>query len=178
MKILYVISTIEQNSGNGGHYYSLKMTAEYINKKLDCAIIVIGTKESPVINQLNIKKYNLIYEKVNILNLIKIINDMKNVVELENPDVIHTFDEDAFFFGSLISIICKKPHVHTKCGGGNPRIAFPKVNNLILYSRENMDYFQRSRRFNGSNIYYIPNRIGDICQDVSKINKMKSIINT
>ena len=178
MKVLYIISTIGQCSGNGGHYYSLRTTAEYVNKKIDCAIIVIGTKESPVINQSKIKIYNLVYDKINILNLIQIIKDTKIVAKLEEAEIIHTFDEDAFLFGSLISIICKKPHVHTKCGGGNPRIAFPKVNNLILYSRENMNYFQKSRRFNRSNIYYIPNRVGENFQNISKINKIKSIINT
>lgn len=178
MKVLYIISTIGQGSGNGGHYYSLRTTVEHVNKKLDCAIIVIGTKESPVINQSKIKVYNLIFEKIDILNLIRIIRDIKNIAHIEEAEIIHTFDEDAFFFGSLISIICKKPYVHTKCGGGNPRIAFPKVNNLILYSRENMNYFQKSKRFNKSNIYYIPNRVGEFYQNISKINKIKSIINT
>lgn len=161
------------NSGRGGHYYSLRTTAESIAKKYDCSIVVIGNKESPVINQSKIKVYNLVYENINILQILK---DMKIIVDVECPDIIHSFDEDAFFFGSLMSIIYKKPYIHTKCGGGNPKIALPKVNNLILYSQENLNYYQSSRRFKKTNINYIPNRVGVIEQDSSKIHDLKSSI--
>ncbi|AKB43113.1 hypothetical protein MSVAZ_0844 [Methanosarcina vacuolata Z-761] len=104
------------------------------------------------------------------------MKDLKKVVDLECPDVIHSFDEDAFFFGSLLSFVYKKPYIHTKCGGANPRIALPKVNNLILYSQENFKYYQSSRRFKKANIQYIPNRVGTINQNFYKINNLKSSI--
>lgn len=161
------------NSGKGGHYYSLRTTSEAISTKFDCTIVVIGNKESPVINQSKLKVYNLIYKN---LSLFQVVTDLKKVVDLECPDVIHSFDEDAFFFGSLLSFVYKKPYIHTKCGGGNPRIALPKVNNLILYSQENFRYYQSSRRFKNANIQYIPNRVGTVKQDFYKINGLKSSI--
>lgn len=33
MKVLYLISTMDPHSGRGGHYYSLRTTAEEISKK-------------------------------------------------------------------------------------------------------------------------------------------------
>lgn len=174
MKILYMISTVGPNSGNGGHYYSLRTTAEWINKRMDCIIVVIGNKESPVINDSKIKVYNIISERI---GLIKVIKELMHIVQIEHPDVIHVFDEDSFFFGNLLSIIYKKGYIYTKCGGGNPRIAFPRVDNLILYSQENLSFFKSSRRFKKANIYYIPNRIGDVVQDISKINKIRLILN-
>lgn len=161
------------NSGKGGHYYSLRTTSEAISTKFNCTIVVIGNKESPVINQSKLKVYNLIYKN---LSLFQVVTDLKKVVDLERPDVIHSFDEDAFFFGSLLSFVYKKPYIHTKCGGGNPRIALPKVNNLILYSQENFRYYQSSRRFKNANIQYIPNRVGTVKQDFYKINGLKSSI--
>lgn len=161
------------NSGKGGHYYSLRTTSEAISMKFDCTIVVIGTKESPVINQSKLKVYNLVYKN---LGFFQVMKDLKKVVDLECPDVIHSFDEDAFFFGSLLSFVYKKPYIHTKCGGSNPRIALPKVNNLILYSQENFKYYQSSRRFKKANVQYIPNRVGAIKQNFFKINNLKSSI--
>lgn len=170
MKVLYLISTMEPHSGRGGHYYSLRTTAEEISKKLDCTIVVIGKRESPVINQSKVKVYNLIYKKISV---IKAMKDLKNIIDIECPQVIHSFDEDTFFFGSLISNIFKKPYIHTKCGGPNPRIAFPKVNNLILFSQENVRFYQSSKRFKKTNLFYIPNRIKEIPPDLSRIKNIK-----
>lgn len=170
MKVLYLISTMDPHSGRGGHYYSLRTTAEEISKKLDCAIVVIGKRESPVINQSKVKVYNLIYEKISV---IKVMKDLKNIIDIECPQVIHSFDEDTFFFGSLISNILKKPYIHTKCGGPNSRIAFPKVNNLILFSQEDVRFYQSSRRFKKTNIFFIPNRIREIPPDFSRIKSIK-----
>jgi hypothetical protein len=170
MKVLYLISTMEPHSGRGGHYYSLRTTAEEMSKKLDCAIVVIGKIESPVINQSKVKIYNLIYKKINI---IKVIKDLKNIIDIERPQVIHSFDEDTFFFGSLISNIVKKPYIHTKCGGPNSRIAFPKVNNLILFSQEDVKFYQSSRRFKKTNLFFIPNRIREIPSDFLRIKNIK-----
>lgn len=170
MKVLYLISTMEPHSGRGGHYYSLRTTAEEMSKKLDCAIVVIGKRESPVINQSKVKIYNLIYKKINI---IKVIKDLKNIIDIERPQVIHSFDEDTFFFGSLISNILKKPYIHTKCGGPNSRIAFPKVNNLILFSQEDVRFYQSSRRFKKTNLFFIPNRIREIPSDILRIKNIK-----
>src|SRR5574344_1588751 len=97
------------NSGKGGHYYSLRTTSEAISMKFDCTIVVIGTKESPVINQSKLKVYNLVYKN---LGFFQVMKDLKKVVDLECPDVIHSFDEDAFFFGSLLSFVYKKPYIH------------------------------------------------------------------
>jgi glycosyltransferase involved in cell wall biosynthesis len=161
---------MEPHSGRGGHYYSLRTTAEEMSKKLDCAIVVIGKRESPVINQSKVKTYNLIYKKINI---IKVIKDLKNIIDIERPQVIHSFDEDTFFFGSLISNILKKPYIHTKCGGPNSRIAFPKVNNLILFSQEDVRFYQSSRRFKKTNLFFIPNRIREIPSDFLRIKNIK-----
>jgi len=161
---------MEPHSGRGGHYYSLRTTAEEMSKKLDCAIVVIGKIESPVINQSKVKIYNLIYKKINI---IKVIKDLKNIIDIERPQVIHSFDEDTFFFGSLISNIVKKPYIHTKCGGPNSRIAFPKVNNLILFSQEDVKFYQSSRRFKKTNLFFIPNRIREIPSDFLRIKNIK-----
>lgn len=170
MKVLYLISTMDPHSGRGGHYYSLRTTAEEISKKLDCAIVVIGKRESPVINQSKVKVYNLIYEKISV---IKVMKDLKNIIDIEYPQVIHSFDEDTFFFGSLISNILKKPYIHTKCGGPNSRIAFPKVNNLILFSQEDVRFYQSSRRFKKTNLFFIPNRIREVPSDFSRIKNIK-----
>jgi hypothetical protein len=161
---------MEPHSGRGGHYYSLRTTAEEMSKKLDCAIVVIGKRESPVINQSKVKIYNLIYKKINI---VKVIKDLKNIIGIERPQVIHSFDEDTFFFGSLISNIVKKPYIHTKCGGPNSRIAFPKVNNLILFSQEDVKFYQSSRRFKKTNLFFIPNRIREIPSDFLRIKNIK-----
>lgn len=173
MKILFIISTIGNKQGRGGHYYSLKTTFEEVNKQFDCIIINVGRRKSPVIDSINGKIFNITYKH---FNPVKIFFQIKKIFDMEKPDVIHSFDVNALFFARLFGFVYKTPRVHTKCGGPNPPRFYPYVKNFIFYSQENYDFFKKSKKFSESNLYLIPNRIAIIEQDFKRINEIKLLI--
>lgn len=149
MTILYLISTFEK--GVGGHYFSLQSTLESLTPEVTPVVINIGRVESPVIDKLECQKYQFIYKYYNYLQIQRRIT---KVIEENNVSRIHCFDDRAYLFVRN-SRFSKFPLALTKCGGPNFRF-FPKVPNLILFSKENLDHFRDVPGF--KNIHLIPNR--------------------
>ena len=166
MNILYLISCLKQ--GKGGHYYSLKTTADEMNKTNRVFIASIGTDVSPVFK--NMQNYFPIttrfptYESVR-----KIIS----IVKENNIDVIHSFDDNADFFARITSNITKVPALLTKCGGPIPKKYYPKTRTLVVFSLEDMHYFNKSRKHQRTNLLHIPNRVCATEQDQIAIKELK-----
>ncbi len=168
MKIAYLIRTFG-HQGLGGHYNSLKVTAETMSEDIECVIINIGKVFSPVIQDSKIKSY-FIYS--NGYNMLSSIFELNKIILDEKITVLHSFDESAFFFGRMISFKNKLPHLLTKCGGPNYRF-YPKTDSLICYSQENFDYYKKSAKFDDTSVYLLPNRVTEFSSDFTLIKKLK-----
>ena len=160
MNILYMITTFE--NGVGGHYYSLISTIEALNKKVNPVIVNIGRKDSPILNATEFKVYDVNYS---IWNVFKIQKQIKELIERHDISFIHCFDDRAYFF-IRNKIFENIPCALTKCGGKNQRF-FPKVDNLILYSQENYDFYSNRKSS------LIPNRVLPFRSNHSKISDLK-----
>ena len=169
MKICYFISTL--GHGRGGHFYSLKVTAESLKQKVECVIINIGIFNSPVIDSANVKTYNVRFTG---LNLLSAIRKLSRIVRHEKADVFHAFDTNSYFFARLMGSAYKKPVVLTRCGGPNPNRYYPYASDLIAYSTENEDFFKKERKFTTTRIYLIPNRISRFKSDFTRIDSIRS----
>ncbi len=170
-KVMYFISS--NKKGIGGHYYSLKTTAEALEDVIDPLIVVIGKVKSPVIELTHIPK-TYIYS--NGWNVVAVVFQLINLIKKEKVDIVHSFDWQAFFYVRIMSFLFKIPQINTLPGGGNPIVYFPYSDNLILYSKENFTYFQLNKKFKESNLYCIPNRIGTLKEDTTRINKLSKYL--
>ena len=168
MKILYIISV--NGEGIGGHYYSLKSTVNLIQQQNQCLVINIGQTKSPILSSMNVPVHNLIYKK-GILSFLPILKQLKKLITEENPDIFHAFDKQSLFFGMLMSKNFKKPLIVTRCGGSNP-ILYPNVENLIVFSIENKQFFESKKI--AKNIFFIPHRVFRPEQDSERINKIRA----
>lgn len=168
MNILYLITTFEK--GVGGHYFSLQSTLESLVPDINPVVINIGRTKSPVIESLSCTKHQFIYKYYNFIRIQKKINE---VIQSEKIERIHCFDDRAYLFvrNSLFGNI---PVVLTKCGGPNPKY-FPKVSNLILFSKENANFFQAKAVT--ENIFLIPNRTLPFKPSGEKVQKLKERLN-
>lgn len=171
MKIAYTIFTTSH--GNGGHFYSLVTTAKAISEKAEVIIFNLGFNKSPVIESAGIKHYNLILKSKNLNNIYREFN---NIVQLENPDVLHSFCTLSFFFVRAYALRNSIKIMLTKCGGPNPKTYFPYAKDLILYSKENYNYFKTKRKFRLSQFYIIPNRVLDVNTDNKRVDELKKHI--
>lgn len=170
MKILYIVSNINTASrGNGGHYYSMLATAEALKDGNEVFILNIGTSESIALQKTKFKIINIVDSKLRTSRLLKNLNEFLQ----ENPvDIIHSFDDLAFFYSRTISVWRKIPIVLTKCGGVNPRY-YPFCRNLVTFSLENTIFFKKEKKFRKSTINLIPNRVKPFMTDSTRIQELK-----
>ncbi|WP_313264662.1 hypothetical protein [Sphingobacterium sp.] len=163
--IYFIFST---GDANGGHYRSLALTAEYMSKKFDVEVIVLGYTFSHIIKSANIKSRFIYF---NGLNIYEVLNKLKN--KILDDDILHAFDIYAYFIVRLLNLKFGNKIILTKCGGPNPMGYFPLANNLVLFSQENVNYFEKSKKFLKSQIHLIPNRTENFTSNSRKIEEIR-----
>ena len=171
MKIFYTIFTTSH--GNGGHFYSLVTTAKALSAEAEVVIINFGLNKSTVIESSGIKTYNIL---MNSNEIGKVHKRFNIIIKEENPDVLHSFCTLSYFFVRKYAILNPIKVILTKCGGPNPKRYFPFAKNLILYSKENLDFFKSKKKFRSSNLYLIPNRVIEQKTNQTRINELKNFL--
>lgn len=166
MKILYLISCF--GHGRGGHFYSLRTTAEEMSKEADVVVASVGTGKSPVLSKLD-NYIPLIESFPSPRTLLRLMR----VVKRDKVDVIHSFDVSSYLYARLVSFFSGVPVLLSKCGGPKPKRYFPLVTNLVVFSEEDFDFFQKK---GVKNISLIPNRVSEIECNEEKVKALKVAI--
>lgn len=173
MKILFVISSINSKScGLGGHYNSLIETADQLTKYHEVVLVNIGNRCAKALETTSHRCIYIIHSRGNILAT---YHDLSDLINRERPDILHAFDNLAYFWVRLLSINKGIKCCMTKCGGINP-IYSPIAESLILYSSENLEFYRRKYSFRNSNLALIPNRIRSFPDDSYRIGELESIL--
>jgi len=174
MKICYLISSHGLGGkGGGGHFYSLKTTAEAVKEKCDCVVADIGVNESPVIKSANVKSYHIRFMGLNVVNAMRSLN---KIMVQEKPNVLHAFDTDSYFFARLVGFMYKKPSILTNCLSVGPPRFYPYADHLIFYSAENKRYFEQMRKYKRAGLHLIPNRASRVKTDFQRINNIRAYV--
>ena len=169
MNILYVVSNINTASkGNGGHYYSMLATAEALGVSNNVVVLNIGTEKSIALKDARPPVVNILQPRLDTWKLLKELNIFLKKSDFE---VIHSFDDLAFFYLRIAAARRKIPVVLTKCGGVNPKY-FPFCKTLVTFSEENQNFFRSQKKFLKTNIYLIPNRVNSFKQDEKRIRSL------
>lgn len=157
MRIIYFIYV--SAGGRGGHFHSLNQISLEIAKiNPSIRIITIGKEESPVLTSNPLFNKHLHLSKLNFISFYKgLINEINGF----NADVLHFFDARSYNIFFPLSILIKRKIVVNKCGGPNPK-EYPIIPNLILFSKENKNWFLNKKRYNKTKIAVIPNRSSTI----------------
>ena len=157
MKVLFIIANYGQ--GSGGHYHSLDHISRCIADRINLNIISIGSNESPIIkkNQFFLKHMYF----ANILHYFSFKKEFNSFIKSYKPDVCHFFDSDSLNSVLLVNSLKNISVVLNKCGGPNPsRNRWQYVNDLILFSKENFDFFKsKNHYYKEMNIHLIPSRV-------------------
>jgi glycosyltransferase involved in cell wall biosynthesis len=159
MKILFFISV--HGHGRGGHFHSLNHISRKIGERHDVKIISFGPGRSDIIKA---NPYFLYHINFNGLNFFPLKRIIQNENKSFKPDIYHCFDVESYNIIRLIISARKNKIVINKCGGPNQRY-FPHVNNIILFSKENEEWFKTKNRFKHSNIQLVPNRVKSLNLD-------------
>lgn len=157
--------------GIGGHYYSLKTTADAVSEFSNVFIVSVGTTNCPLFSDLP-NYHSIITKQPSIKNIIQLCR----FIDENRIDVIHSFDEHIYLFSRIASLIKGCKIIHTKCGGLLPGRFFPSVDNIVVYSNEDEKYFLSHKKFKKARVHFIPNRVFKINVDYESISKIKSML--
>ncbi|OPX95116.1 MAG: hypothetical protein A4E58_02323 [Syntrophorhabdus sp. PtaB.Bin006] len=169
MKVAFFITS--KGPGVGGHFYSLRATVEALAKQFDTEIINIGLFPSVVLRHLTNWQFFPIQRPI-----LKTLLSLRTYVGRSRPDVLHAFDLESLLFCRFLALLNNKPVLFTKCGGPNPIRYFPIVDEMIVYSSENLSFFEKSARYSHAKIHHIANRIQIVEQDPLRIEMLRQKI--
>lgn len=168
--IVFVINTF---SGLGGHYYSLVTTATALRDKYKVHIINLGEKSSPVIESTDIP-YTHVYS--NFRNQLSVTRKIVHIVKQQQAAVIHAFDQVSYMLSFHAAWRTKTPLVATKCGGP-VKTNYPYINNLVVFTREDQQFFNTRINSSETQVALIPNRVIPFEQDTKRIASLRDELN-
>lgn len=152
MRVLIFISVF--GHGKGGHFHSLDHISREIRKNNEVKIITIGPGESEIIKN-NPNFLNHIF--FNGINLLRVRKTILETINNFKPEYIHFFDSQCYNILRLLFNSHDKKIILNKCGGPNVK-HYPYVNNLVLFSIENKEWFTNKKKYSNTKIHLIPNR--------------------
>ena len=168
MRIIFCITTL--GHGKGGHFFSLRSIAEQLGKDHEVQIVNFGRSPSPVFVDTTLPYRFIPYHGWDWLSTAV---RFRKLLQLEKPDVVHAFDVPAYGVARAAaprSLVLAM----TQCGGPNPRRYYPKVDDLMVFSQENLDFFRGHRRWRHSHIEWIPNRVTAIMPDMARVAALRA----
>jgi hypothetical protein len=150
--VVFFIGCFEgENTGRGGHYYSLLAMA----KAIDCEykIVVVGDFFPEPYK----KEKNVVFINYRRFEAFK-FNPHKDIL-LGDVSIVHAYDASSAIFASKLSAYKKVPLVVTKPGGSplkNYSLAFE---NMVVFHGQDKDVLLKRRLSKPRNIELIPNRV-------------------
>ncbi len=175
MRVVLLVSAISSdNTGMGGHYYSVRSIAKALSSKgIDARIVVLGDMFPKAYDDIRNEVDFIKFSPFRYLSYFSRISAcLKNI----NPDVIHSFDNKSFFVARVMSLLHRYKIVLTKPGGPNPKTFFPYCKDMILFSSENEAYFRGIEKFKSARIVHIPNRVESFDTDWARIEKLRKLL--
>lgn len=170
-KIIYVIATF--GHGQGGHFRDLREISADQSQSADCLIINVGPYRSSVLEEGPVRVENI---DTGSYSLFQILKKLRSIAAVERPDIINVYDLRVYVFARILKGFSPVPLVITKCGGGNPRWFYPASEGLVVFSRENQEFFsERHVQANGP-ILFCPNRVKAPRQDEDLIAEIAASV--
>lgn len=158
MKVLFLISSDDGN-GVGGHFHSLNQVSIEMASGHDVKIIILGNTAGQVITN-NPYFDRQIKVTGGIGNLIKVNSEFKSFIKSFRPDIIHCFDNVSLNKILLIPALSSIPVILNKCGGKNPvRGNYQHADAIVVFSKENQNWFLQNNNYDSNDIFLIPNRV-------------------
>jgi hypothetical protein len=172
LSIFFCIYCGKNNTGSGGHYYSLIETATlFLNKGIKVNIVILGNKFPSALKPFS-ENHSLRLHFLDFNNFTSMIKNVIKLIKREKPSTLHCFDTESFLYARIARHFESFNLILTKCGGPKPKYYFPKTDSLIVYSQKDFEYFTKIKY---KNIHLIPNRVKYFKDDTVIVEKIKSL---
>jgi len=170
MKIL-CIAIANKAKSTGGHLHSLLNISRELAKDHNVKIISFGNESSELLDSSGLY---IGYCSYKLLNIFRIRKQIKKIVGEFKPDVLNIYNEEIYLLFRLLILFTDAKLILTKCGGKNPiKSQWVFADNLIVFSKENYNWFISNKKYKKSNIFLLPNRVGvvEIPSEMNQKNK-------
>lgn len=170
MNILYLVVSSDK-SAKGGHFRSLTEVAgniELAGHKIN--ILNFGKSPSPVLKG-SFSKSVLSFIGCGLFTFPIALARILYYCRKVKPDIIHAFDFTSVFLAKLLKLLFGIPYLYNKCGGPNYKY-MSYSDNIILFSRENYEYYKSNSYFRGANLWLVPNRARAVEQKYDLIQEL------
>lgn len=158
-RILYIVSAYSSsNTGNGGHYYSLREISTAFaaaHPTTPVEILLIGNVNSEPLESAAVPVTQIDFST---RSLRSFFSEVFDFIRTFAPTHIHAFDNKSYFFARRAAPAVGAKLYLTKPGGPNPGIYFPQAPDVICFSEENLQNLKQRRRLKSSNLHYVPQR--------------------
>ncbi len=161
--------------GAGGHYYSLRDIGGAL---ADAGVPVVGVFSS------GLKRPATKFEGLHAEFFEDTVRDgsprtvaaLLGAIRRLRPDVLHSYDAPALLYARVAGAIAGLPVVHTQCGGPNPRfgLMLPVVRDLVLFSRENLSFYEALRRFRRTRLHLLPGRVRSVHTSPERVAELRA----
>lgn len=169
--VAYVISVPQH--GAGGHYHSLAAIVGTLNAAslVRPTVVMVGRVRSPAVDALSAEGVPVSFVPFDGWNLPGALAQVTEGCRAAGAGIVHAFDEHAFLFARVAAGRLHVPAILTKCGGPPPHRYFPRVGNLVVFSREDREFFSNRgcRR-----LLHLPNRVRAFGQDPGLIGELRA----
>ncbi len=159
-KILFVISSFSvSNTGQGGHYYSLKTITSALERAGDdVSVLSFGDFAPPALQDLKIN-----YKHIDVASW------SANLPEWCSAAThVHAFDRRSFYFARKIGRWNGAKVYLTKPGGPNTSY-FPFSEDIILFSEENLNFMRSDPNLKGARMHLVPNRVASAVVSTERV---------
>lgn len=157
MLIYLVVCSFQwNNSGTGGHYFSLLSTAEASRAVSDVSIVSIGDFFPDALKNAG---SDLLHLNVPRYSLSQPLALLEQRVLMDRPSVLHAYDQSSLLFCRIIGLRNGIPVCSTKCGGSR-KWYWPRKFPDIVFSSADASYYQKRALASPSrDVHLVPGRV-------------------
>lgn len=176
-RLLFVISSYSAvNTGQGGHYYSVRDVARAVamaNPDWSVEILSLGDIFPKPLQGGQVPVTHIDFSSRSTADF---VSSVLAFGDKFMPTHVHAFDNKSYFFARWIARRSSAKRYVTKPGGPNAGRYFPKVPDVICFSNENLFDLRSRRRLRSTRLHYLPQRMLEPRVDVRRVSFLRDKI--
>jgi len=153
-RVTFVITSRAQ--GTGGHMHSLRDVTDALIDHVDARIVCVCSSPPPALKGARAPVTFIDYRAA---QTPRVVADLRRALRANAAEWVHAFDPLALKLALPAADALSLRVVLTLCGGPTPRRDLPAVDDIILFSNENLRGLQSNPRMRGARLRLVPNRV-------------------
>jgi len=153
-RVTFVITSRAQ--GTGGHMHSLRDITDALATHVDARIVCVCVTPPRALQGARVPVELVEYRPE---ATPRVVADLYNALRRHRAEWLHAFDPLALKLALPAADLLSLRAVLTLCGGPTPRRDLPAVQDIIVFSQENLRGLRGNPGMRGARLRFVPNRV-------------------